>query len=274
MTNLKRYKNRIEIFLSGDSGQRFFNFAYSIGAAIVILGALFKILHLPGGNLLLSVGMGTEVLMFILTAFDRPPRAYAWEEVFPVLESHDPADRPAPGASGGVSGVVIASSGGGNGDSNGDGVAVSPADAAVGMPTGGTVVVGSVGAVGAVGTVGAVGAAAPQLPEFDSAAISEAGQGYVDQLRAVVDEMAEMRRSTQALNTLYEMQLKNLSSQLGVTEGTGRDLERMRRLIEQSAEQSRVYCEQTALMAENMRQLNEIYARMIAAMSRQAPANS
>lgn len=268
MTNLKRYKNRIEIFLSGDSGQRFFNFAYSIGAAIVILGALFKILHLPGGNLLLSVGMGTEVLMFILTAFDRPPRAYAWEEVFPVLESHDPADRPAPGASGGVSGVVIAGNGDGSCVGNGDGVAFSPTDAAVGAPTGGTVVVGSVGAVGAVG------AAAPQLPEFDSTAISEAGQGYVEQLRAVVDEMAEMRRSTQALNTLYEMQLKNLSSQLGVTEGTGRDLERMRRLIEQSAEQSRVYCEQTALMAENMRQLNDIYARMIAAMSRQAPANS
>ncbi|MDE6269188.1 MAG: gliding motility protein GldL [Muribaculaceae bacterium] len=264
MTNLKRYKNRIEIFLSGDSGQRFFNFAYSIGAAIVILGALFKILHLPGGNLLLSIGMGTEVLMFILTAFDRPPRAYAWEEVFPVLESHDPADRPAPGASGGVSGVVIAGNGESdvNGGSYGDGAAVSQPGTAVTSPAGGTVV------------VGAVGATAPRLPEFDSSAISEAGQGYVDQLRAVVDEMAEMRRSTQALNTLYEMQLKNLSSQLGVTEGTGRDLERMRRLIEQSAEQSRVYCEQTALMAENMRQLNDIYARMIAAMSRQAPANS
>ena len=50
MGKYKRYKNRIEKFLSGDSGKRFFNFAYSIGAAIVILGALFKILHLPGGN--------------------------------------------------------------------------------------------------------------------------------------------------------------------------------------------------------------------------------
>lgn len=251
MTNLKRYKNRIEIFLSGDSGQRFFNFAYSIGAAIVILGALFKILHLPGGNFLLSVGMGTEVLMFILTAFDRPPRAYAWEEVFPVLESHDPSDRPAQGAAGAVGGVVVAASGDAAAPADGSAVAASPIAVAPGSAV-----------------------ATPQLPEFDATAISEAGQGYVDQLRAVVDEMAEMRRSTQALNTLYEMQLKNLSSQLGVTEGTGRDLERMRHLIEQSAEQSRAYCEQTALMAENMRQLNDIYARMIAAMSRQTPANS
>ena len=51
MGKIKRYKNSVERFLSGEKGQRFFNFAYSIGAAIVIWGALFKILHLPGGQL-------------------------------------------------------------------------------------------------------------------------------------------------------------------------------------------------------------------------------
>ena len=94
MGKYKRYKNSIEKFLSGDSGKRFFNFAYSIGAAIVIWGALFKILHLPGGNVMLSIGMGVEVVMFILTAFDRPAKEYHWEEVFPVLASKDPEDRP------------------------------------------------------------------------------------------------------------------------------------------------------------------------------------
>ena len=94
MGKYKRYKNRIEKFLSSDKGQRFFNFAYSIGAAVVIWGALFKILHLPGGSLLLSIGMGTEVLMFILSAFDTPPKTYHWEEVFPVLNSKNPEERP------------------------------------------------------------------------------------------------------------------------------------------------------------------------------------
>ena len=74
-------------------GQRFFNFAYSIGAAIVIWGALFKILHLPGGNTLLSIGMGTEVLMFVLTAFDRPPREYKWEKAFPDLDKDDDTEK-------------------------------------------------------------------------------------------------------------------------------------------------------------------------------------
>ena len=94
MGKIKKYKNVIERFLSGETGQRFFNFAYSIGAAVVILGALFKILHLEGGNEMLTIGMGTEVLMFILTAFDRPEHDYKWEQVLPVLASGDPDDRP------------------------------------------------------------------------------------------------------------------------------------------------------------------------------------
>ncbi|MDE5969325.1 MAG: hypothetical protein K2K88_04595 [Muribaculaceae bacterium] len=64
--------NRLSNFISSYYGQIFFNFAYSIGAAIVIWGVLFKLLHLPGGNALLAVGLGTEIVMFILTAFDLP----------------------------------------------------------------------------------------------------------------------------------------------------------------------------------------------------------
>src|SRR5574344_268781 len=109
MGKYKRYKNGIERFLSGETGQRFFNFAYSIGAAVVIWGALFKILHLPGGNTLLCIGMGTEVLMFVLTAFDRPENQYKWEEVFPVLKTQDPEDRPDFNSG---SGIVIGNVGG------------------------------------------------------------------------------------------------------------------------------------------------------------------
>ena len=66
MTTIQTYKKGLSAFISSEKGQRFFNFAYSIGAAVVIWGALFKILHLPGGNLLLSLGMGTEVHMFCI----------------------------------------------------------------------------------------------------------------------------------------------------------------------------------------------------------------
>ena len=102
MGKLKSYKSSLGAFISSEKGQRFFNFAYSIGAAIVIWGALFKILHLPGGNFLLSLGMGTEVLMFMLTAFDKPPREYKWENVFPVFDTDNPDDRPDFNKGGGV----------------------------------------------------------------------------------------------------------------------------------------------------------------------------
>ncbi|MBQ3806125.1 MAG: gliding motility protein GldL [Prevotella sp.] len=53
-------------------GQTFLNYAYSWGAAVVILGTLFKLTHLPGANLMLFLGMGTEVVVFFISAFDRP----------------------------------------------------------------------------------------------------------------------------------------------------------------------------------------------------------
>lgn len=62
----------INTVFNGLTGQRFLHYAYSWGAAIVILGALFKLTHLPFADFLLYVGMGTEVFVFILTGFDMP----------------------------------------------------------------------------------------------------------------------------------------------------------------------------------------------------------
>ncbi len=67
------------------------NFAYSFGAAIVILGALFKLTHwhfgFITGNVALAVGLVTEALIFLIFAFDPPKteESYAWENVYPEL---------------------------------------------------------------------------------------------------------------------------------------------------------------------------------------------
>lgn len=63
---------RLQHWMDSVPGQTFLNYAYSWGASIVILGALFKLTHLPGGNLMLFIGMGTEVVVFFISAFDRP----------------------------------------------------------------------------------------------------------------------------------------------------------------------------------------------------------
>ncbi|MBO5663250.1 MAG: gliding motility protein GldL, partial [Bacteroidales bacterium] len=81
-------------FLASYKGKVLFNFFYGFGAAIAILGTLFKILHLDGANAMLAIGLGTEVLMFAISAFEPPFRNYHWEEVFPVLKTRNPEDMP------------------------------------------------------------------------------------------------------------------------------------------------------------------------------------
>ena len=62
---------KIQKWMDTMAGQTFMQYAYSWGAAVVILGTLFKLTHLPGANLMLFVGMGTEVLVFVLSGFER-----------------------------------------------------------------------------------------------------------------------------------------------------------------------------------------------------------
>lgn len=308
-------------FISSEKGQRFFNFAYSIGAAIVIWGALFKILHLPGGNTLLSIGMGTEVMMFLLTAFDRPPKEYKWEDVFPVLDSKNPEDRP-DFSGGGGGGIVI----GGSGGIGGSGIigAGEEAAGAAGAGSGGAVIVSAQDARHAVGipdginlseeqtaalseSISKMSAAADQLSRM--AELTCATQTYLDQMSSIAQEMERLRTTTTALNevsdvllrsyeaitgnsslinesstgyveqmqslnrnisglnTIYEIQLKSISSQLDSIDRVNRGIKDIRDMYEKSAEQSSRYCEETEKMARYMKQLNQVYEKMITAMT-------
>lgn len=68
-------------------GKRVTGIIYSVGAAVVIVGALFKILHWPGASQVLMVGMLTEAFLFLIGTLDAPHPTYAWEQVFPQLIS-------------------------------------------------------------------------------------------------------------------------------------------------------------------------------------------
>ncbi|WP_417352324.1 gliding motility protein GldL [Flavobacterium alkalisoli] len=61
------------------------NFAYGMGAAVVIIGALFKLMHWPGASLMLIVGLSTEALIFGLSAFDPVDKELDWSLVYPEL---------------------------------------------------------------------------------------------------------------------------------------------------------------------------------------------
>ncbi len=276
MVKIRKYANCIERFLHGQKGQRFFNFAYSIGAAIVILGALFLILHLPGGSLLMCIGMGTEIAMFILTAFDRPPREYDWEEVFPVLDSKKPEDRP--DFKGGAGTVIVGNAG-------------LPDPTSVNNTATGNA---SAGAAASFNDVPLPKEEAASLHESimkmaeqmdrlqeTTRALNEVSQVLLQSYKAITDnsdtisksafgyaeQMSDLNRNISGLNTIYEIQLKHVSGQLESIDRVNRGLKDIRDMYEKSANESSRYCEESEKMARYMRQINAVYEKMITAMT-------
>ncbi|MDE6417747.1 MAG: gliding motility protein GldL, partial [Duncaniella sp.] len=295
------FRSKFQTMMTWEGGQRLFNAAYSIGAAIVIWGALFKILHLPGGNTLLCIGMGTEVLMFILTAFDRPPKEYHWEDVFPELDARNADGTPAPLMRGQGGVIVSGGTGGGSGEiivgGTAAGGAVAPAIPGLSPAQSETLTT----------SLERMSAVADQLSRM--ADMAEATERYLSQMTAIADQMEQLHTTTQALNTvsatildsyraitensaavtensrgyiaqmadlnrnigglntIYEIQLKSVASQLDAIERVNRGIKDIRDMYEKSASNSARYCEETEKMSRSMQQLNQVYEKMIGAMT-------
>ena len=264
-------------------GQTFLNYAYSWGASVVILGTLFKLTHLPGANIMLFAGMGTEVFVFFISAFDRPFDKTQEGRDLPTHIDEEEIDREEAEAeaayNAGVQGSVII---GGGAAGTGAGVAGSGA----GVSGGGTIIIGG-GAASAAASATAPaseGAAqtiaggtqtvvSPEAAQTAAAAaelaanhevamqLADAQANYLDELKRLTEtlqkvsdqsvrltrdseEMENLNRTLTGICKIYEMQLKGASQQIGT--------------IDQINEQSK-------RMAEQIEQLNGIYARMIEA---------
>ena len=273
-------------------GQTFLNYAYSWGASVVILGTLFKLTHLPGANIMLFAGMGTEVFVFFISAFDRPFDKTQEGRDLPTHIDEEEIDREEAEAeaayNAGVQGSVII---GGGAAGPGAGVAESGA----GVSGGGTIIIGGGAASaaasatapaseGAAQTVaggtqtvagGTQTVVSPEAAQTAAAAaelaanhevamqLADAQANYLDELKRLTEtlqkvsdqsvrltrdsaEMENLNRTLTGICKIYEMQLKGASQQIGT--------------IDQINEQSK-------RMAEQIEQLNGIYARMIEAMT-------
>lgn len=263
-------------------GQTFLNYAYSWGASVVILGTLFKLTHLPGANIMLFAGMGTEVFVFFLSAFDRPfdktqdgkelPTHIDDEEidneeaeVEAAYEAGRNGESPAEaaahvGAAVGGGGTIIIGDGSVQGGAvQGDAVAMQG-----GVFQGGAAVQSGVAAGQDSAAVNVAAAAADFAANREVAVqLADAQASYLEQLKNLTEtlqkvseqsvrltrdseEMENLNRTLTGICKVYEMQLKGASQQIGT--------------IDQINEQSRH-------MAQQIEQLNSIYARMIEAMT-------
>lgn len=235
MSKSKGIVRRIQSFMDSPKGRTWTNYIYSWGAAIVILGTLFKLTHIEGANLMLFVGMGAEVVVFFFSAFERP---------YELAEEDRKEERAERRADAGIGGGTIIIGGAAAGEAS--------SAAAV---EGGTTIVGGAGNV-----VGAIaGSGSPELiPQMD-----EVTQEYIDKVRSLnetikhisdqtealgrnMEEMETLSRNLTAVNAMYEIQLRGASSQLTNIDAVN---------------------DQTKKMAEQIEELNQVYARMLEAMT-------
>lgn len=297
----------LQKWMDSVAGQTFMNYAYSWGAAVVILGTLFKLTHLPGANTMLFIGMGTEVFVFFISAFDRPfdktqdGRELATDsqlaaEVQAELlagqgEAGFPVNSPLSG------GVIVTGNipvGGGIPQQEQPQASVNTASS-----NGGTIIIGAgmmsnssqnVAAVlnprgetaeendeavaqdnaqtiafaqPSAGNNAVTGAPAPAVTPETAQAMEEATTTYVDRLNELnelllkvgaqterittdSEEMENLNRTLTGIARVYEMQLKSASQQITTQDEIN---------------------EQTKKLAQQIQELNDIYARMIEAMN-------
>ena len=261
---------RLQKWMDSVPGQTFLNYAYSWGASIVIFGTLCKLTHLPGANFWLFLGMGTEGFVFFISAFDRPFDKTADGRDLPThvedaeededgAEATDHVTMQAPQAVIiGGSGVIHA--GGGVAAGQPGGAACQPAAAADGLqPSGSVQIVGG----SAAGVVGQSVVTPVVTGNAENEEMVQAQSDYVAELKRLVEtlgkvneqssrlatdslEMENLNRTLTGISRVYEMQLKSASQQIST--------------IDQINEQSKK-------MAQQIEQLNQIYSRMIEAMT-------
>lgn len=204
---------KIENTLQTDNGQRFLQYAYSFGAAIVIFGAMVKVLHWWGiwGNIIFGTGMAIECIVFILYGLDRPPKGY--ENVRPATAgSKDSTDQP-------------------------------------------------VSAPDNVAEPGPLQESYRYILD-NSQSINLNTLGYIQQMEA-------LNRNISGLNTIYEIQLKGISGQIDTLDRINKGLDRIKEMYEGSVPDSSVFRRETEKMTQQIRELNQIYGRLIEAMTSQ-----
>jgi hypothetical protein len=274
---------RLQKWLDSVPGQTFLNYAYSWGASIVILGTLFKLTHMDGADFFLFLGMGTEVFVFFISAFDRPfdktadgmdlpthvgelserpvvvgttgtAEAAETAEYQESLTHTDYQGQAGPAVVGGGGTIIIG---------GGGGAAAGP------MPAGSEAPVADTEAIAAVAssvTTMAGGNVVSPVPTVNPE-LEEATANYVDELKRLTEmlqkvseqserltrdseEMENLNRTLTGICKIYEMQLKGASQQIGTIDEIN---------------------EHTRKMAEQIAELNRIYARMIEAMTVNMP---
>ena len=258
---------------------------YGIGAAIVIVGALFKIMHWPFAGPMLVIGLGTEAVIFFFSAFEPLHEDPKWELVYPELAlAHDESfDLHAYLDEKGESGLM-------NGGGSVTGITEkfdslleeAKIDAELLNRLGDGIRTLSDNAEGLKAVSGAAAATDSYVASLESASIQVRGlsntyerasesilglTSVVEEGASVGEQITKVSTNLAALNSVYELQLKGSSAHLESTEKFHNNVTEMMANLSDSLEDTRLYKENMSMLSKNLTDLNQVYGNMLKAMT-------
>ncbi len=244
---------------------------YGIGAAVVIIGALFKILHLKFANELLIVGLTTEALIFFLSAFEKPHEEYDWSLVYPELAGMDALSSSAKSANNGTVSQQL------------DQMLV---DAKIGPE-----LIESLGAGlrtfgEKVSTISNVTDAATSSNEFANklkqatksvddltSAYSQASSSLTEIAASTTDskmyheQVQALAKNLSSLNAMYELELQDSNNHIKTLNKFYGNVSETMQSFSDSLVDARAFKDEVGKLSKNLASLNAVYGNMLSAMT-------
>ena len=264
----------ISEFLSSPKGKRITGTAYGLGASVVIIGALFKIMHWPAAGLVLGTGMFTEAFLFALSALEKPHRDWEWSLVYPELEGsgEEKGKKKEPK----VPQLDVATLVEGEMKKLSDGVkrlnetagqlgslssAASASDAYVSNLS------------KASDAAGAFAASQKSLKDSSdtlvasyqdiASSIGSASKGSKD----FASQLDGINKNVSTINSVFELQAKSTAEQNETMKKLAATVAKMEVALTGSAKEAEDYKQQVATLAQQMKSLNAVYGNMLNAMT-------
>lgn len=287
-------QTKFDIWWNSQEAKRLLGAAYSLGASVVILGAMFKILHLEGAGVMLGIGMSVEAFLFALGVFDQPHRDYEWEKIYDF-------DKPEVNKIESPQSVETVQS-----RAIGLNYTETISDEDVKKLSEGIKNL-SVTAQQFAGLSNVVGATEEFVKTIDGASqvtgkfiksqesltgatglLTSSYQGISDGMELVekntkqyASKVEDINRKLSSINSIYEIQLKNIQAQTeGLTQQTERvrlvndelntiagDVQKMKSATLVTAEETEIFKKNTIKLNKQISELNQVYGNMLNALS-------
>ncbi len=271
--------NSIALFFETKDGKYIKNLIIGVGAAVVLLGALFKIQHWPGAGIMLTVGMCTEAFIFTLLGLLPPHKDYYWERYYPGLDENPHVEAYRKGAKPGAAGAAaLKASSSKSLDQMLEDAQITPANLSklndnfkrfgqvVEQVKDITEVTSATNeysksareAAGALGEMKGTFAGATQtMSAFNNAA---------DDTAKFHQQVQVLSKNMGSLNQIYEVELQDANNHLKAMNKFYSNLVSASDAMASSATDAQAAKEQIALLSKNLTNLNQIYGNMLSAM--------